>query len=160
MTTATIIIRTSKAQRKLLKASAFAQKSMQSALKKSTLWTVAEVKASINGQRSEPQSVDTGLFKALVLYKYGTYGSVVYSNLPYAVFLEYGTSPHFVAPVRAQALHWSEGWMGGGKQYFSKGHVVGGIRPRRHFRNTAIRVRPVIKQIYREAFVGISNVRG
>lgn len=38
-------------------------------------------------------------------------------------FLNHGTRTHFVAPVRAQALHWVEG----GQHFFSKGHVVSGI---------------------------------
>lgn len=38
-------------------------------------------------------------------------------------YLNHGTRAHFVAPVRAQALHWTEG----GQHFFSKGHVVSGI---------------------------------
>ena len=38
-------------------------------------------------------------------------------------YLNHGTRTHYVAPVRAQALHWVEG----GQHFFSKGHVVSGI---------------------------------
>lgn len=38
-------------------------------------------------------------------------------------FLNHGTRTHFVAPVRAQALH----WVSYGQHFFSKGHVVSGI---------------------------------
>ena len=38
-------------------------------------------------------------------------------------YLNHGTRTHYVAPVRAQALHWTEG----GQHFFSKGHVVSGI---------------------------------
>lgn len=34
-----------------------------------------------------------------------------------------GTEAHFVAPVKAKALH----WVAGGKDYYSKGHMVSGI---------------------------------
>lgn len=38
-------------------------------------------------------------------------------------YLNHGTRTHYVAPVKAQALHWTEG----GQHFFSKGHVVSGI---------------------------------
>lgn len=38
-------------------------------------------------------------------------------------YLNHGTRTHYVAPVRAQALHWTEG----GQHFFSKGHIVSGI---------------------------------
>lgn len=41
------------------------------------------------------------------------------------LWLEEGTKEHFVAPVRAKALHWTEG----GQDFFSKGHWVRGIGP-------------------------------
>jgi hypothetical protein len=49
------------------------------------------------------------------------------SNEPVATFLSEGTITHWVEPVTAQALHWTEG----GVDFFSKGHMVSGITP--HF---------------------------
>lgn len=38
-------------------------------------------------------------------------------------YLNHGTRTHYVAPVKAQALHWVQN----GEHRFSKGHVVSGI---------------------------------
>lgn len=47
----------------------------------------------------------------------------------YAKFLEWGTTDHMVRPKTMEALHWTEGKAGGGKDFFSKGHMVRGIAP-------------------------------
>lgn len=52
-----------------------------------------------------------------------------------AHYLNDGTDPHKITPVNAQALHWEEG----GKHFFSKGHVVSGIKAS-HYREKADRV--------------------
>lgn len=52
-----------------------------------------------------------------------------------AFYLNDGTTPHWVEPVIAKALHWEED----GKDYFSKGHVVSEITPS-HFKEKADRV--------------------
>lgn len=43
---------------------------------------------------------------------------------PYGVYQHEGTKEHYVAPVRAKALH----WVVNGKNFFSKGHRVKGIK--------------------------------
>lgn len=48
------------------------------------------------------------------------------SNQPISTFLSEGTMAHWVEPVTAKALHWI-GPDGG--SYFSKGHMVSGIKP-------------------------------
>src|SRR3990167_8544374 len=58
-----------------------------------------EVKLSIAGQRSEPTSVDTGRFKnSIDVRRVGTYEVEIFTDIPYAKFLEYGTSK--MAPRR------------------------------------------------------------
>jgi len=53
----------------------------------------AEIKSSIAGQRAEPRSVDTGLFLSSVNTDVSVpYQAVVYSRVPYAKYLEFGTS--------------------------------------------------------------------
>jgi hypothetical protein len=47
------------------------------------------------------------------------------TGFPYPLAIEKGTRDHWVAPVTFDALHWTEG----GKDYFSKGHMVSGITP-------------------------------
>jgi hypothetical protein len=46
---------------------------------------------------------------------------------PYGPYQHEGTKRHYVAPVRAKALHWVEG----GKNRFSQGHYVSGIKRNR-----------------------------
>ena len=60
--------------------------------------------------------------------------------MAYAKFLEYGTSPHFISPQTKKALKWKIK----NEVFFSKGHMVSGIKPRRHFTNSSIRMKPVI----------------
>lgn len=43
---------------------------------------------------------------------------------PYWIYVHEGTSDHFIAPVKKRALHWRVG----NKHFFSKGHMVSGIR--------------------------------
>jgi len=62
-------------------------------------------------------SVDTGRFMSSITTDNGVpFVSRVFTTVPYAAFLEYGTSPHFIAPVTKQAL----AWKGGGQWFFSK----------------------------------------
>jgi hypothetical protein len=48
---------------------------------------------------------------------------VIRETAPYAVYLEDGTTAHWIEPVSATVLAWTEG----GQTFFSKGHVVSGI---------------------------------
>ena len=51
-----------------------------------------EVKASINGERAEPRSVDTGNFYRSVETRTENNSGVVFSEVSYAKYLEFGTS--------------------------------------------------------------------
>ena len=46
-------------------------------------------------------------------------------GFPYPLAIEKGTKSHMIRPVHYSALHWREG----GKDYYSKGHMVDGISP-------------------------------
>ena len=86
-------------------------------------------------------SVDTGRFMGSVQTDISKpFQSMIYTNVEYAKFLEYGTSPHFISPKTAKALAWQVN----GKWFFSKGHMVSGIKPRWHFRNTSLRMKQQI----------------
>ena len=52
----------------------------------------AEVVDSIAGKKAEPQSVDTGTFMRSVSSKVEGSSAIVFSNVEYAKYLEYGTS--------------------------------------------------------------------
>ncbi len=54
-----------------------------------------------------------------------------------ALFLNKGTASHFITPKRASVLHWQQY----GKDYFSKGHSVKGIRAFNFWRFSSINLR-------------------
>jgi len=47
-------------------------------------------------------------------------------------YLNFGTKAHFIKPVRAKVLSWVQG----GERFFSKGHMVSGIKAMNFFRIT------------------------
>ena len=88
---------------------------LKKGLLKSAVFLQGEVKLSIAGKRAEYQSVDTGRFLNSVDFKSSKEDASVFSKLPYAQKLEYGTN-------------------------FKNS-------PRKHFRNSADRSKPKIKDI-------------
>lgn len=64
------------------------------------------------------------LQKNIIHYPSGHLEWTVCANTEYAEYLEYGTKSHFIEPVSKEALHWSQG----GQHFFSKGHMVSGIK--------------------------------
>jgi len=102
-----------------------------------------EIVQSIHGNRAEPTSVDLGFYGANVDVDVSKpFQTTVFTNVEYAKFLEFGTSPHFISPKTKKALRWKVK----NEVFFSKGHMVSGIKPRRHFANSSIRMKPVIVQ--------------
>ena len=49
-----------------------------------------EVKLSIAGHKAEPTSVDTGRFLNSVYFNISSEGVIIFSDVPYAKFLEFG----------------------------------------------------------------------
>ena len=99
------------------------------------------LEAAIKQDIASFPSVDTGRYLNSVTTDIGIpFVARVFTEVPYAIFLEYGTSPHFVKPATKQALAWN----GGGEFFFSKGHMVRGIAPRSHFSRTADFMAPEI----------------
>ena len=84
--------------------------------------------------------VDHGLLKQWAVTSQSDLEVTIQSPAEYAAYVNYGTSPHWIEPKNAQALHWQGAGMmyAGGLMHshgyggFSKGHVVGGIQAR-HF---------------------------
>lgn len=124
---------------RLNKAKKNVKEEMSMSVYRAALYLQGKVREDIQG-KTGTRSVDTGHFaKMTYAKKTGTFEAVVGNDLPYAKYLEYGTSSHFVAPKNAKALHWDG--------FFSKGHMVGGIKARRHFGNTARREKANIQKI-------------
>lgn len=97
----------------------------------------AEIKRDI---ASYP-SVDLGRFMSSVETDNSrAFQSKVFSNVVYAKYLEFGTSSHFIKPTTKKALRWK----GGKEWFFSKGHQVSGIKPRRHFGRTANKMKSLL----------------
>lgn len=70
-----------------------ATQGMSKGLARAALHVQGEVKLSIAGKRAEKQSVDTGRFlNSIGINTFGKTNAQVYTDLPYAKFLEYGTS--------------------------------------------------------------------
>jgi len=69
-------------------------KLIQKGLNRSAIHVQGETKMSIAGQRAEHRSVDTGRFLNSVDFQTNnrTLMAWIFSDLPYAKFLEYGTS--------------------------------------------------------------------
>ena len=65
---------------------------LKDAMTKAGIFLQGEVKLSIAGKKAEYQSVDTGRFLNSVDMKSSKDNAVVYSGLPYAAHLEYGTN--------------------------------------------------------------------
>jgi len=65
---------------------------IQKGLKNAALHLQNEVKQSIAGRKSEPTSVDTGRFLNSIDISVGKNDAVIFTNVHYAKYLEYGTS--------------------------------------------------------------------
>jgi len=61
-------------------------------LKKAALFVHGKVKSSIAGREAEPTSVDTGRLLNSVNFKASQKNAVVFTEIPYARFIELGTS--------------------------------------------------------------------
>ena len=102
------------------------------------------VQSAIAGNDGFKSAVDTGYFRERVYaIKSGFATANVGSNQEYSIYLEYGTSPHFVAPKNKKALSWGKGI----QKFFSKGHMVSGIKPRRYFTKTLMMQEENMKKI-------------
>jgi len=64
---------------------------LNDSMKKVGLFMQGEVKESIAGRRAEPTSVDTGRFLNSVEFSSNKDSATIFSPVPYAKFLEYGT---------------------------------------------------------------------
>ncbi len=68
-------------------------KSIPKGLRRASIFLQGEVKQSIAGRKAEPRSVDTGRFLSSVgIALKGKKEAVVFSKIPYAKALEFGTS--------------------------------------------------------------------
>lgn len=69
--------------------------------------------------------VDHGLLRSWFIDSLTEDQAVIKTPAEYAIYQDQGTSAHMIYPNKAKALHW-------GDKYFSKGHMVSGIKAK-HF---------------------------
>ena len=69
--------------------------------------------------------VDHGLLRSWFIDSIDEERAVIKSPASYAIYQDQGTNDHMIYPNKAKALHW-------GDKYFSKGHMVSGIKAK-HF---------------------------
>lgn len=87
------------------------KKNIVGVLQESAILMKEEIEESIQGNRAEHRSVDTGEFLSSIMKENTSMGAIISSDAPQSVFMEYGTSK---------------------------------ISERRHFRNSADRLTPII----------------
>ncbi len=100
--------------------------------------------------------VDNGLLKEWALTESTETSRTVQSPAEYAEYVNYGTSPHWIEPVNAKALHWEGTGMmyaGGlmrthGYGGFSMGHIVGGIQARHFVEDSIEQTLPRIQEFF------------
>lgn len=86
------ILGTKDAKRFLNKKKDKTNSNIKSAMVKAGAFMEGEVKESIAGRKAEPRSVDTGRFLNSVSFQASKDNAIIFSNVPYADFLEFGTS--------------------------------------------------------------------
>jgi len=104
------------------------------------------IEASIVEKITQLGLVKTGRFRGSIHSYMKGDTLIIADNVDYGKYLEFGTTAHMVRPKNKKALHWKEG----GKDRFSKGHVVSGIKVYAPFRRGLVSSIPRI----REAFNG------
>lgn len=100
-----------------------APEALRAGIRKTAEFTVGQVQRHLAQGRPYPQT-DTGRLTGSfgISQAPGPNALYVGSALPYAPVHEFGATipAHYVAPRRAQALHWKAG----GEDRFSKGHMI------------------------------------
>ena len=75
--------------------------------------------------------------------------AVIGPSVPYAVYVEYGTRPHEIRPVRAKALRFEVD----SKIVFAARVLHPGTRPQPFVRETAEQIREEAAEVFRDVFV-------
>lgn len=90
--------------------------------------------------------VKTGRMFSSIVIDVGPKSVRVYPTVPYAPFVEYGTGPHIIRPITAQALH----FFIGGEEVFAKEVHHPGFTGRFFIRKTRDELKSKIVDLARE----------
>ncbi len=97
------------------------------ALWKTVDWGAAKIKKRAMAK----VPVDTGRLKKSIKIKKITGGKSIGPDTPYDIYVEFGTGPHLIKPVRASVLH----WVGkDGKDHFARSVMHPGTRRQPYMR--------------------------
>lgn len=88
--------------------------------------------------------VKTGQFRAGIHTTQKGNEVTISDSVEYGKYLEWGTTTHFVRPTKKKALHWKQD----GKDRFSKGHIVKGIKAYAPFRKGIVSAIPKIRRAF------------
>jgi len=91
MTVSFEVFGVNEARRFLNKKGRNTKRNVSKAMIKAGMLMQGEVKQSIAGRKAEPTSVDTGRFLNSVEFQASKDNAVIFSDVPYAKFLEFGT---------------------------------------------------------------------
>ena len=75
--------------------------------------------------------------------------AVIGPTVPYAIYVEYGTRPHKIRPVRARALRFEVE----GRVVFAARVLHPGTRPQPFVRETAEQIRDEVSEVFHDVFV-------
>ena len=92
----------------------------------------------------ENSPVDHGLLRSWFIDSIDEERAVIKSPAEYAIYQDQGTRDHMIYPNKAKALHW------GGK-YFSKGHMVSGIKGKHFVDKSFEQLQPLIPGYFLKA---------
>ena len=88
--------------------------------------------------------VDHGLLRQWFIDSIDEERAVIKSPAEYAIYQDQGTSAHMIYPNKAKALHW-------GDKYFSKGHMVSGIKGKHFVERSFNQLTPLIPGYFLKA---------
>ena len=88
--------------------------------------------------------VDHGLLRSWFIDSIDDEEAHIKSPAEYAIYQDQGTRDHMIYPVNKKALHW------GGK-YFSKGHMVSGIKGKHFVEKSFEQLQPLIPGYWMKA---------
>ena len=87
--------------------------------------------------------VDHGLLRQWFIDSLSDEQAVIKSPAEYAIYQDQGTKAHMIKPVNAKALHWDG--------YFSKGHMVSGIKGKHFVERSFEQLSPLIPGYWMKA---------
>jgi len=88
--------------------------------------------------------VDHGLLRSWFIDSIDDEEAHIKSPAEYAIYQDQGTSAHMIYPVNKKALHW-------GDKYFSKGHMVSGIKGKHFVEQSFNQLQPLVPGYFLKA---------